>query len=363
MKAFDNLYDKLGYKTMDDWYNVSTQSFNGRKNLLSNYNGSYSTALQHTYPQHKWELHKFKQRPNGYWKNVQHQLEFFDRLYDKLGYTTMDDWYNVTIGDISANGGGRLLRIYNDSPSAVLQNVYPHHHWDVHKFAHKPKQLKQSYSVHMKQFLHTCGLDNTPMGFWTSMDNHCRFMDWLGDKLGYKDMDDWYNVTADDMNVNGGGTLLNQHYNGSPSAVLQSVYPQHIWDLHKFKQMPHRYWHSKQNQLDFMNRYIHLYSHTHTYILSYTNSHMHHILAFTIHVCILTYTCTITIYRIHTLIQTFTYIHHTHIQKLTYIHIRIHADIHIHHTYIHMHTIHYIHTCIHTDIHIHTRIHTYTVHP
>src|SRR5690349_1720605 len=89
---------------------------------------------------------QLKKKPNGYWNNSTHQLEFFDRLYGKLGYKSMDDWYNVTTDDIRKNGGAGLLSVYNDSPSAALQRVYPHHKWDLHKFVHKPKRLQQDHS-------------------------------------------------------------------------------------------------------------------------------------------------------------------------------------------------------------------------
>ena len=46
-------------------------------------------------------------------------------------------------------------------------------------------------------------------------------------------MDDWYNVNIEDIYKNGGGGLLGHYYNSSPSLALQSVYPEHKWDLAK----------------------------------------------------------------------------------------------------------------------------------
>lgn len=53
-------------------------------------------------------------------------------------------------------------------------------------------------------------------------------------------MDDWYNVIDKDifMVKNGGRGLLQYHYKGSPSSALQSVYPEHNWELERFKNKP-----------------------------------------------------------------------------------------------------------------------------
>lgn len=53
--------------------------------------------------------------------------------------------------------------------------------------------------------------------------------------LGYKQMEDWYNITQLDIIKNGGVGVLDYYYNGSPSAALQNVFPEHQWDLNNFK--------------------------------------------------------------------------------------------------------------------------------
>ena len=69
----------------------------------------------------------------------------------KLQYSSMDDWYNLTVEDIVKNGGGGLLGLYNSSPSSALQSVYTEHSWDLERFKKKPKikgrtETKQEYS-------------------------------------------------------------------------------------------------------------------------------------------------------------------------------------------------------------------------
>lgn len=51
-------------------------------------------------------------------------------------------------------------------------------------------------------------------------------------------MDDWYNVTQEDIFKNGGRALVREYYSGSPSLALRNVYPEHNWDLEKFSNKP-----------------------------------------------------------------------------------------------------------------------------
>src|SRR4051794_7185547 len=91
----------------------------------------YLQALRDVYPEHEWLGWKLdEQIPKGYWKETDHLREFFNWLSTRLGYTAMDDWYNVSQEDIQKNGGVGLLRTYFcDSPTKALQIVYPEHNW------------------------------------------------------------------------------------------------------------------------------------------------------------------------------------------------------------------------------------------
>src|SRR5205823_4894798 len=83
------------------------------------------------------------------------------------------------------------------------------------------------------------GRTKKPRGFWKVKENHKKFFDSLGTKLGYKSMEDWYKVTQEDIHKHGGrGGLLCIYYNGSPSLALESIYPEHNWELERFKNKP-----------------------------------------------------------------------------------------------------------------------------
>lgn len=94
--------------------------------------------------------------------------------------------------------------------------------------------MRADHRVQREAFLATKNLKSTPPGFWTNTSNHIAFFDWLFKQVGAKCMEDWYKVTAEDILSYGGGGLLN-NYKNSPSKALQRVYPQHKWELWRFK--------------------------------------------------------------------------------------------------------------------------------
>ena len=42
-------------------------------------------------------------------------------------------------------------------------------------------------------------------------------------------MDDWYNISVNDIHIHGGQTLLSGFYGGSPSDALATLFPEHNW--------------------------------------------------------------------------------------------------------------------------------------
>src|SRR5690349_18895216 len=70
---FDRLGSQLGYKTKEDWYNVSSKDIynNGGKGLI----GNHILMLQNVYPEHRWELERFKWKPKKLHKNHRTEVE------------------------------------------------------------------------------------------------------------------------------------------------------------------------------------------------------------------------------------------------------------------------------------------------
>ena len=204
---FDGSKVQLGYKYMEDWYRVTKEDIrkNGGEGLLrGSYNGSPSTALRSVYPEHNWDLERFKNKPRKFWEETRNQKKFFDKLYVQLGHKTMDDWYNVTVDEFYKYGGGGLLGGFNNSPSLALQCIYPSHNWMPWRF----KTVSRGYWHELVQ-------DQAEIR---------RMIDWLSDRLSIQNLDDWYRISLEQINgwihITSAKDLL---------AILRSAYPQHKW--------------------------------------------------------------------------------------------------------------------------------------
>ena len=210
---FDKLGVQLGYKHMDDWYKSTIEDIDkhgGRALLNRLFHGSPSLALQITYPEHKWRLDRFKNKPMGFWKVKENRRKFFDWLQTQLGYKDMDDWYAATHEAIHKNGGGGpLYNYYHDSPALALQSVYPEHIWMPWRF----KQVAKRYWSELLK-------DKTEVK---------RVIDWLSGRLCIRCLEDWYRISLTQIRkwVHIGSTK-------EVCVMLQSSYPQHKWDTARF---------------------------------------------------------------------------------------------------------------------------------
>lgn len=59
-------------------------------------------------------------------------------------------------------------------------------------------------------------------------------MEWLGVKLGYKKMEDWYNISVHDFRANSGAGILD-NYSNSPSKIVTELFSTHNWKQWLFR--------------------------------------------------------------------------------------------------------------------------------
>jgi hypothetical protein len=103
---FDTLYADRGFKSMDEWYDVTTETLaeNNSGSLLNVYK-AYARALLVAYPEHEWRIFKFKTTPAGHWRSMSAQREFFDWIGKKLGIQNYEDWYSIKTSALFEAGG------------------------------------------------------------------------------------------------------------------------------------------------------------------------------------------------------------------------------------------------------------------
>eukprot|EP01118_Nematostelium_gracile_P007447 TRINITY_DN2432_c0_g2_i1.p1 TRINITY_DN2432_c0_g2~~TRINITY_DN2432_c0_g2_i1.p1 ORF type:complete len:326 (+),score=60.54 TRINITY_DN2432_c0_g2_i1:44-1021(+) len=227
---FDSLANHLKLKDKNDWYNITKEDvfkFGGER-LLNSYDGLVGRALQRTYPDHHWLIWKFDgSTVRGTWDHIQPQKERLNEIAKGLNINELEDWYSITKAQISEKGGGGLLNKYGNSPSTMLTSVLTEHRWDLRKFVNKPRQD------------------------WSTIQSHKMFLDRLAKQLNITKMEDWYNIGKAQILAHGGGGLLNRYHN-SPSKMIISLFPNHIWRVQNFTYKPKGIGNDKQSQKDFL---------------------------------------------------------------------------------------------------------------
>lgn len=222
---------ELGYVNMDDWYKITTSIIiknNGGSLLKKYYNNSAIEYLRKIFPEHKWVEWKFSKVTRNFWNKIENHILYAEWLGKELGYVNIDDWYNITTSIISKNyGGSPLVLHYNSSPIKFLRKVFPEYIWVEWK------------------------LSVTTNGFWNNIENHKHYIDWLGNELGYKTLEDWYNITYDLIYTNGGSVLLSKFYSNSPLEILKKIYPQFKWLGWKFSSAPNNFWDNIENVKEY----------------------------------------------------------------------------------------------------------------
>src|SRR5690348_12924099 len=69
-----------------------------------------------------------KSGPKEWWDTPQ---QFADWLADALDITHWEQWYNVSVSQISRKGGASLLRKYNGSPPLMIMALHPNYPWKM----------------------------------------------------------------------------------------------------------------------------------------------------------------------------------------------------------------------------------------
>lgn len=104
-----------------------------------------------------------------------------------------------------------LRKDYNDSVITALMTIYP-----------DKKFLPWKYGGYVSK------------KFWDNERNVKLYLHWVQSQLNMKSLDGWYNIT-NSLLVKLHGSYLIQKYGGIPN-LLQKMYPNHHWDLMKFKE-------------------------------------------------------------------------------------------------------------------------------
>ncbi len=146
----------------------------------------------------------------------------------RLRYRVMSDWYRLKLSRLGRWGHGQRLQHYwHHSAMRAIQDCFPLYDWKPWLFAAAPD------------------------GYWKSRGNRRDYMEWLGERLGFRNLEDWYVVTSRDFDRNRGKGILN-YYRGSPCRTVMDVFPSRSWCEWKFVQVPEGFWTVAKNRRRYL---------------------------------------------------------------------------------------------------------------
>jgi len=86
-------------------------------------------------------------------------------------------------------------------------------------------------------------------GFFDSIENLTKYADWLNKKLNYKNMEDWYKITTQNLKDNYGSAIIKKY---TIIKFLRTVYPNYKWLEWKFITTSMGFWKLLKNRKTFL---------------------------------------------------------------------------------------------------------------
>jgi len=110
------------------------------------------------YPDHMWHHWKFQGRVTNWWKSAENRTSYLQWLGTVLNFKSLDDYYALTVEDLVANYGDAIVRSSRNNVYSLLKSTFPEHKWHGFLFKH------------------------CPQGYWSTIDSHREYMEWLRTK-------------------------------------------------------------------------------------------------------------------------------------------------------------------------------------
>jgi hypothetical protein len=201
------LKDELGYRNMDDWYKISKKNFsqNGGAYLLKIYNNSPAKLLATIYPEREWQVWKFRCEDGNIWEDSNNALKYANWLMEVMGWTSMENWYEIRKEDLIKRGGSSLLKKYGGSTAIMVMSIFPGQDWKEWRFAEVPK------------------------GFFSDPNKLRTYFEEVGSIIGIHSQEDWENASPYLLLSYGLKDLLKEH--GTLQEALKFAYPERQWNF------------------------------------------------------------------------------------------------------------------------------------
>lgn len=135
---------RLGWNNKEDYYKFTGKILTecGGFGAIKKYKESIYLMMKTLYPDYIWLPWKFVKIHNSFsWKKQENVRLYCDWLFNELGYTSEEDWYNLTQEEIKANAGAGLV-FHMSSASKIVQFAYPEITFDESKFCRWKSESK-----------------------------------------------------------------------------------------------------------------------------------------------------------------------------------------------------------------------------
>jgi hypothetical protein len=113
---------------------------------MRRYKESVLNALIDAFPEHNWEPWKFSNISHNTWKRICYEAPlrtaFIADMASKLGVSTLEDWYRVSVVELQKAGIKQVPAAYGGL-KGLLEMEYPDHPWQADRFGSKSKRTIQ----------------------------------------------------------------------------------------------------------------------------------------------------------------------------------------------------------------------------
>ena len=178
-------------------------------------------------PDGKLLFNEDNKRPIGFWNEKKNIDDFIIKLQKKLNLKTPEDWNLITSYQIKDNGGSFLLQKYSMYDIKLMG-------------CPEGKFLFDSPIIHKNH------------GYWDCLDNIHEFLLLLKEKLNLVSPFDWNSLTQKQIQLYGGGSLLNK-YSMNEIKSLGCPEGKNLFKTTKKQKFSKDYWDNHENILNFLN--------------------------------------------------------------------------------------------------------------
>jgi hypothetical protein len=204
------LYNKLEYKSMDDWYSVKQEDFrnNSGMGLQMKYKCILINLLKDAYPDYEWLPWKFD-ITNKFWGDIKNQRKFIKYIEKEEGISSPKDWYNYGGKTIIKYGGESLLsNQYKCCFTNLIIAVYPEYNFKIYMFIASPKK------------------------YWWHKTNIQSYLKDLFIHMNFTSIEDWYRITSNNIITFHGGGLLDKYAGSYIKLITENI--EYKWQTNKF---------------------------------------------------------------------------------------------------------------------------------